>query len=144
MSDFCTFVNLDHLSLHPKMSGENTGHIMENIAEDQLEHCLIQCVDIKARQSIYQELQQRYLRRIALANAERDTERTERLLADRDKARAVAERDSQKARALREKYRADEERARADCERDRADENARALRHLRYNHSLTHLQQGLL
>ena len=116
---------------------------MESIAEAQLEYSLFHCVDTEARRLVYQELQQRYIRRIALANAERDTERTERILADREKARAVAERDSQKARALRERFRADEERARADLERDRADENARALRHLRYSHLFIHLHKGL-
>ncbi|CAK0774742.1 hypothetical protein CVIRNUC_004198 [Coccomyxa viridis] len=57
-------------------------------------------------------------------------------MADRCKAKAIAERDSLKATALREKYRADEERARADRERDRADENARALRNLRVTPAL--------
>ena len=62
-------------------------------------------------------------------------------MADRCKAKPIAERDSQKAIALREKYRADGERAKADRERDRADENARVLRYLRYSHCLTHLSR---
>jgi hypothetical protein len=134
---------VDYQQLSPNV-WRHTGQSMEDIAEAHLEYCLLHCVHIEARQSVYQELQQRYIRRIALANAERDTERTERIMADRCKAKAIAERDSQKAIALREKYRADGERARADRERDRADENARALRHLRYSHCLTHLQQSLL